>query len=139
MLTTWKPIFIFLILILLSQVYQSCKDMGSAPPIPHSTIVLFGQQVQPIFTNSCSCHTGNNPSANLNLSSGNSYAQLVSVQSTSSCTGLKRVLPSKADSSTLYLKITGSSCGTQMPLGGSLSLAEVNLFRDWINQGAHNN
>ena len=116
----------------------NCNDIGSTPPASTSP-VSFAQHVQPIFNNSCSCHSGNSPSAAMNLSAGSSYSQLVNVQSASSCISLKRVLPSVADSSTLYRKISGSTCGAQMPQGGSISSSSISIIGDWINQGAINN
>jgi len=99
--------------------------------------VHFATQLQLIFNSRCTgCH-GN--SGGLSLASGSSYANLVNVQSASSCTSFKRVLPGSADNSTLYRKVSGTTCGGRMPQGGTLSVGEIALIQTWINEGAGNN
>lgn len=102
--------------------------------------VSFLTQIQPIFTNNCvnaGCHPGGG--APFSLESGQSYGNLVNVTSTASpsCSGQLRVKPFSATESVLYRRISGTTCGSRMPLGGgSLSPTNQNLIRDWINQGA---
>lgn len=118
----------------------------SKTPVPDSIIVhvtvllptvLFSSQIQPIFNSSCViCHGSN---GGLNLAANVSFSNLINVQAQSSCTSLKRVLPNNAGNSVLYRKISGSSCGTRMPSGSSLSSGDIALIRDRINQGALNN
>jgi hypothetical protein len=99
--------------------------------------VSFSGQVQPIFNTNCaSCHGS---SGGLSLSSTNSYSSLVNIQAQSSCTSLMRVLPNDPANSVLYKKVSSTSCGTQMPSGGTLSASDIALIRDWISQGAKNN
>lgn len=99
--------------------------------------VSFSTQIQPIFNASCTgCHGS---SGGLNLSASVSYANLVNVNAQSSCTTLKRVLPSNASQSVLYLKVSGTSCENRMPQGGSLTTQQINLINDWITEGAINN
>ncbi len=115
---------------------SGCTDQGidmESPP----AVISFSQQVQPIFNGSCTgCH---GVEGDLSLTAGASYGQLVNITAQSSCTQLVRVLPLKADSSVLYLKLSGSSCGSRMPQGGSLSQTDIDRIRDWINEGAANN
>ncbi len=114
----------------------SCKDLGS-DNLPQSGAVSFSKSLQPIFNNNCiSCH---GIEAGLTLSQGVSFGMLLYVPAQSSCVGLYRVLPGNADSSVLYRKVSGTSCGARMPQGGILSGQEIGLVRDWINQGALNN
>jgi hypothetical protein len=99
--------------------------------------VSFSNQIQPIFNAQCaSCHGGN---GGLTITTGVSYNNLVNVNAQSSCTSLKRVLPNDAANSVLYRKVSGTSCGSQMPQGSVLSADEIALIRNWINQGASNN
>ncbi|MDP2208593.1 MAG: hypothetical protein Q8K98_07440 [Bacteroidota bacterium] len=99
--------------------------------------VSFSTQIQPIFNASCTgCHGS---SGGLNLSASVSHANLVNVNAQSSCTTLKRVLPTNASQSVLYLKVAGTDCGNRMPQGGSLPTQQINLINDWITQGALNN
>ncbi len=100
--------------------------------------VSFAKNVQPIFDRSCtSCHGG---SAGMFLDEGESYANLMNVQAQKGCTSEKRVLPGNSSASVLFKRISGTSCGTQMPKKAPpLSPGEIQLIRDWIDQGAPNN
>jgi len=112
----------------------------SVSPTP---AVSFSGQIQPILTNNCSsrgCHPGGG--APFPLGAGQSYGNLVNVAATvGPCAGQMRVNPGSAGTSVLYLRLMGTTCGNQMPLGGfnPLQLNELNLIRDWINEGARNN
>ncbi len=104
---------------------------------PPTQSVSFAGQIQPIFNANCiSCHGTN---GGLTLTASVSYSQLYHVTASSSCTSLHRVFPIDADNSVLYKKVSGTTCGSRMPLGGSLLQTEINLIRDWINQGANDN
>lgn len=120
---------------------------GNSPPfsaaitVNVSAAVSFSGQVQPIFTTSCvnaGCHPGGG--APFPLAAGVSYANLVNRPATNGpCAGDLRVQPSNADASALTKRLEGA-CGVQMPLGGSpLPSAQIQLIRNWINQGARNN
>jgi hypothetical protein len=102
-------------------------------------LVSFSNQIQPIFNNNSQCSGCHGGSGGLTITTGASYNNLVNVFAQSSCTSLKRVLPFDADNSVLYKKVSGNTCGSQMPLGGALSTSDIALIRDWINQGANNN
>jgi hypothetical protein len=109
----------------------------TAPAIELST------DVQPILSASCGfagCHGGGSPTLGLNLSSGNTFASAVNVNSTE-VPALKRVSPGSPSTSYLVHKIEGSqSVGARMPLGSPpLSAADIQKIKDWITQGAKNN
>jgi hypothetical protein len=55
--------------------------------------------------------------------------------------GFKRVAPGNAADSYLYMKIAGDPriAGDRMPFGGTLTAAEIELVRAWIDAGAKNN
>jgi hypothetical protein len=102
----------------------------------------FAQDIQAaIFNGSCAlggCHDATS-SANLNLSQGNSYNNIVNVNSFQD--GIKkRVLPSDANNSYLVIKIEGrQTVGSRMPLNRSpLSNAKIQNIKNWINNGANN-
>ena len=104
---------------------------------PPTQNVSFAVQIQPIFNANCTnCHGTN---GDLTLTAGASFNQLYNIQASSSCTSLYRVFPNDADNSVLYRKVAGTTCGSRMPVGGSLLQTEINLIHDWINQGALNN
>ena len=111
--------------------------------------ITLSAAAQPIFTANCSgCHSGPTSSvlpSGQNLSAGTTRANTVNIQSIESA--LKRILPSRPDSSYLVHKVQGthltrpaSGSGEQMPLGGPfLTKGQINLIRNWILQGALNN
>jgi mono/diheme cytochrome c family protein len=118
---------------------QACyKDIGPIddPDVPGDQNVSFSADVQPIFDSHCvSCHPS---SGNLDLRSGYSYNNLVN-RPASGYNGIL-VVPGDANASVLYKKIDGSGAyGSNMPLGGSLSSAQIEIIRRWIDEGARNN
>ena len=92
--------------------------------------VSFSAQIQPIFNANCtSCHSpgGIGP---FDITVGKAYASLVP----------QRVIAGNSAGSLLYKKISGTTAGSQMPLGGTpLSAADQTLIKNWIDQGAANN
>jgi len=116
------------ILIGLSILATSCyyDKYQDAPVTP--TEVSFATDIQPIFNSNCvACHTtgGQTP----NLTASNSYSNLIAGG---------YIVPNDLISSVLYQKISGNIGGI-MPPSGALSVANKNLVRDWILQGAQNN
>ncbi len=101
------------------------------------------EAVQGIFARSCAfagCHSGPAPREGLDLSAGALHAQTVRVPSVQ-VPSLLRVDPSRPDSSYLMLKLEGlagavGGIGTQMPLGGQLTPAQIDSVRAWILSGA---
>ncbi|MBI5216517.1 MAG: hypothetical protein HY960_12270 [Ignavibacteriae bacterium] len=135
----------FTLLFLVCLLFVSCNDSeeSTAPP---ATIQPKLSSIQTeIFDKSCgtsSCHGGS--AGGLNLQNGNSYSQLVNVQSNNDgahTPSFRRVLPGKPDSSFLIIKLTNpnSSQGNLMPQGSSaLSQEKINAIRQWITNGALN-
>ena len=128
---------------------SGCKDQGSdiTTSPPPTQEISFASQIQAIFnssSNGCTgCHGG---SGGLFLTQGQSYQNLVNQQAQTGCSNLKRVLPFKADSSVLYIRVSSTSadtpCGqnSRMPQGGNrIAQSDIDLIRDWTNQGAKNN
>ncbi len=90
--------------------------------------VDFARDVRPILQEHCySCHGGSQQSAGLRLDRRSSAFQI-----------REGVIIGRgnATGSILYLKISGSTIGTQMPPTGALPAEKINLIRDWIDQGA---
>lgn len=122
--------------------YSACGSSTSpAPPGQVKDNPSFAGDIQPIFTASCAssgCH-GSGGQAGLVLTSGQSYAQLVNVDSTQDPTK-KRVLTGDAANSYLVIKIENrQTVGTRMPPSGPLSSTSVQNIRNWITRGANNN
>ena len=102
--------------------------------------------MQPIFSNSCAisgCHTGGSPAGSMNLSSGQSYSNLVGVPvNAAACSTRIRVVAGNVAASYIIDKLLGNAgiCGNMMPARGvSLTTAELDLIRGWICEGAPNN
>jgi len=132
-----KTSLVYILILTIIFSFSSCsKDVGPVDNVQAGENVSFANDIQPVFDQNCvSCHPS---SGNLDLTSGNSYANLVNVNA-SNYSG-KRVVPSDSEQSILYKKIDGSSAyGSNMPLGGSLSQTEINLVKRWIDEGALNN
>lgn len=106
--------------------------------------VSFRYAIQPIFTRSCTtigCHDSLGRAADLDLSEGNAYRNLVNVRSSQNSSWI-RVVPGDPVQSLLYLKVLEDNppVGRRMPWGGPpLSQEEITRIRLWIEQGAQNN
>lgn len=117
-------------------------DFAIRPP----QAVSYAGQVQPIWNASCTgsqCHDSSQPQAGLELTQAASYTELVGTPS-SQCSAVNRVLASDPDQSYLVWKLNGAGNGTcfsgsEMPKGGKLPAAQIQLVRDWIANGAPNN
>jgi hypothetical protein len=106
--------------------------------------VTLSGDVQPIFTSTCAlsgCHAGTNPQLDLNLSEGQTFANVVNVPAMELAT-MNRVTPGQPNSSYLVHKVQGThldegGSGFQMPIGGSpLTQTQIDLIRAWIAAGA---
>ncbi len=103
--------------------------------------------VQPTFTASCAlsgCHAGTNPQQGMNLSEGQTFTNVVNVQSNQS--PLLRIARSDPDASYLVHKVQGThltvgGCCAQMPAGGGAPLtpAQIDTIRSWVSAGALDN
>jgi len=130
---------------------------------PMSQKVSLSRDVQPILSTSCAtafCH-GSPLAAPMSLQSSDSFSSLVGVPSCEA-PSLKRVEPGNSAASYLTAKLEGtqstilnaggcvtcdytvateSACGQRMPRDAPSPLpdSEIQLIRDWIDQGAADN
>jgi hypothetical protein len=123
---SWLIVLLFL---------ASCTYEKVEPQVVCSTpdTVSFKRNIQPIFNNHCNtagCHSGSNPSGNLNLEASVAYAQL----SKKSSGYLDTVNPSH---SVLYGSMNSTS--SPMPPNGKLDKCTLDLVLKWIQQKAKNN
>ncbi len=96
-----------------------------------STAPTFASIQSTIFTPSCiGCHSGSNPPAGLNLSAGQSFANLVNVPSTSN-PSILRVAPGNPDNSYLVIQLQSGH--------RSRPQSDIDMIRAWILAGAPNN
>ncbi|MCB1757305.1 MAG: hypothetical protein KDJ38_17405 [Gammaproteobacteria bacterium] len=118
-------------------------EESNLEPVPETgatTSSLFNRVQDEILTPDCAtsgCHNGTSSPLGLNLIEGKSWAKLVNKPS-NQVSGLLLVEPSNADASYLMHKLVGNAGGgVQMPLGKPpLSADQLQLVRDWINDGA---
>jgi len=105
----------------------SVAIVSSVPLVSYST------QIQPIFNNNCAgsqCHIGG-------MANGLSLSSYMSLMQGGNSGAV--VIPGDPDNSIIIRRLEGN-IQPQMPFGRSpLPQATIDLIRDWIAEGAHNN
>lgn len=94
-----------------------------------------------IFTPSCtqaSCHDADGPESDLDLTEGASHGSLVGVSGQLSST--VRVVPGDPDNSLLIQALEGTAPDPirSMPIGLMLEQDQIDIVRQWIEDGAAN-
>jgi ankyrin repeat protein len=113
--------------IIVGALFSVCVFWGiSRAQEPHK--IEFGRDVQPIFKSKCyGCHgpaqqkNGFRLDRRSNAMRGGTIAVIG---------------PGNSVGSRLYNRLKGAEFGIQMPPTGPLSSAEINIIKDWIDQGA---
>ncbi|MBZ0264911.1 hypothetical protein K8I28_09605 [bacterium] len=129
-----------ILLIGLLAVVAGCSDMGDKLVTPNQNTPppdidpTWVDDVSPIFTTNCTpCHVGSTPPTNgFDVSDYNAVITKISLA------GNSIVTPGVPDDSELYLRLTGDGF-SQMPPGTPLSSEDVDLIRQWIEDGAPEN
>jgi len=132
------------------QVNNVCEENSDCDHGNNDRCVSFCRQIQPIFDNRCTnCHNPDLFRGTLDLTRGNSYANLVNHPTSAVCMSQVpdsvRVVPCDPMASMLWRKTRpdDSRCGRPMPFGsdglGVIAPAEFALIERWIAQGARNN
>ena len=112
------------------QIVSTCED--DTPARPKMTFTYLQDNV---FTPLCvGCHGNTAPQGKLDLSPGNSYANLINRASTSS--SLLRVKPGDSQNSYLMVRLRGEGGKTVMPPAGRLETALIDSIAAWINREA---
>jgi len=120
-----------------------CSEESTTEPTPTTSAPLskLSDIQSKVFNNSCAlsgCHGGTNNQANLLLTDGNSFANLVNVQSFL-FPQFSRVQPNNSANS-LLIKILKGEVSPRMPLNRDpLSVATIDSIAQWIDNGALNN
>lgn len=125
--------------------FSSCADEITTIDdfnAPQNTqLSKFSEIQNNIFTPTCAlsgCHGGNSPQANLNLSAGMAYSNLVNVTSVL-FPNSKRIVPGNAAQSVLYKAVNYEpGFPLHMPPGGKLDQNLIDSIAVWINKGAPN-
>jgi hypothetical protein len=119
------------------QIVSECDDTQPIAGAPKLN-TFKGIQTK-LFNTTCAlsgCHGSNSAQANLTLTEGSAYSNLVNVQSTLFPQSV-RVEPGDAENSLLISVLRGQ--GLQMPPSGKLDDAIIDSVAMWINNGALNN
>ncbi len=115
--------------------FSCCKDNMDSQ-VCHSMLpdtVSFQGDIQPLFNTYCTnsgCHSGSEPSGNLNLVDSVAYQQL-------SKPGSGYINTTTPTHSILYSQMISAS--QPMPPDGKLDPCMTDLVLKWIEQGAENN
>ena len=134
-----------LLLVLVVGAAACGSDSPTAPtpttPAAGSLMPTLSSIQSVVFNDSCVGHHGDHATeANLDLTTGQSFSNLVNVQSTQVAFDL--VEPTDAENSYLIHKLDGRAgiVGDRMPPAGPfLSQADIDVIKQWINAGAQNN
>ena len=97
------------------------------------SIISFNKHLLPIFSTNCAlpnCHSGSNPSGNLNLESAQAYSKLNKKG--------KGYLDTINPTSSVLLSSLNSA-SNPMPPNGKLDMCTITLVKNWMKQGAKNN
>jgi len=113
-----------------------------AMPGPIDASATFSRVQNEVFDVSCAlagCHAGSAPQAGMDLSAGRAYGNVVGVRSTER-SDLNRIEPFSLDASYMVKKLRGDPdiIGSPMPLGGSITQAQMDLVVSWVLRGAPN-
>lgn len=141
---TMKNIKILLLLLSFTTILLlGCSEESSTEPPPSTAVSSKLSDIQAkVFNTSCAlsgCHGSTNSQANLLLTDGNSFSNLVNVQSFL-FPQFKRVVPDSSSNS-LLIKILKGEVSPRMPPSNRdpLSAAVIDSIAKWIDNGAINN
>ena len=141
---TMKNIKILLVLLSFTAILLlGCSEESATEPTPTASAPLskLSDIQSKVFNTSCAlsgCHGSTNNQANLLLTDGNSFSNLVNVQSVL-FPQFKRVVPDSSSNS-LLIKILKGEVSPRMPLNRNpLSAAVIDSIAKWIDNGALNN
>jgi hypothetical protein len=116
-----------------------CGSQPAAPATPKTETpatadVSFAKDIQPILTQTCMpCHAGGKDAR------GSYDLTCYSGTMGNGSDSIPNVIPGNADSSTLYLRLTGA-VAPQMPKARPpLDAGQLTTIKKWIDQGAKNN
>jgi hypothetical protein len=141
---TMKKINLLLALLTFTFVmFLGCSEESTTEPTPTASAPLskLSDIQSKVFNTSCAlsgCHGATNNQANLLLTEGNSFTNLVNVQSFL-FPQFSRILPNNSVNS-LLIKILKGEVSPRMPFNREpLSAAVIDSIAKWIDNGALNN
>jgi len=138
-----SKIYLSAVTFILLSIWSCSSDSPTDPGSNNTQVPLSNlSDIQAkVFSQTCAlsgCHGPTNNQANLLLTEGNSYSNLVNVQSFL-FPQFKRVVPDSSSKS-LLIKILKGEVSPRMPLDRTpLSTEVIDSISKWINNGALNN
>ncbi len=109
---------------------RATPDVVLPPPVDAGSAPTFTQVYAIISANCAPCHVGGNQGGLVMTTQGEAFTNLLA----------SRVMPGNPSMSRLFCKISGSDCGSQMPLGRTpLTPVQISTVEAWIMAGALNN
>jgi hypothetical protein len=133
--------FVFVLSILFIMLWGCSEDNPTEPQQSTAVTSKLSDIQAKVFTLSCAlsgCHGSTNNQAGLLLTAGNSFSNLVNVQSML-FSQFKRVEPSNSANS-LLIKILKGEVSPRMPFNRDpLSPAVIDSISKWIDNGAFDN
>jgi hypothetical protein len=106
---------------------------GSASPAkPDAGTVCDFRGLVQLKCGSAACHGAPGAGTGLDLTSASLATRVEGRKGPGACASSLLIDKANPSKSALYLKITGTTCGTQMPLGGSLTPSEQACVLSWI-------
>ena len=123
-----RNIYKILAILFMGLLLESCYyDTFPEDVTPSPEEVSYKDDIQPIWDGACTTCHGNIPP---NLEAGSSYNNLINGG---------YVVAFDADNSTLYHSLLGIEGVSLMPPGTKLPNSQINLVKQWIDEGAENN
>jgi hypothetical protein len=83
---------------------------------------------------SAGCHGGPTTSTGLDLTSDNLADRVSGRHGADSCAEQLMIDKANPAQSVLYLRVTGTTCGVRMPIGGSLSESDQACVLEWLGK-----
>ena len=107
------------------------EGLSVAPSAQAPAAVDFGRDVQPILRENCvGCHGPTQQMRGLRLD-----RRKDALPNRVGANGVT-ILPGNGAASRLYLRVSGSQAGLQMPPGEPLAADQIDIIKRWIDQGA---
>jgi hypothetical protein len=107
---------------------------GSASPAkPDAGAVCDFRGLVQMKCGSAACHLAPALGSGLDLTSASLATRVEGRKGPGACASNLLIDKANPSKSALYLKITGTTCGSQMPLGGSLTPSEQACVLSWID------
>ena len=105
-----------------------CEHNVQEPEFQNGKSLSFSEILNYVFISCSSCHLNGATSSGLDLSE---YGNIVNARSTQR-SDLMLIKPGVPDSSYLYMKVIGAEeiTGSRMPLGGKLTMEQLDFLRD---------